>query len=98
MCSQAAACRADFCGLQDGEVEFGAVNCDKQSELCGRFGIQSFPKFLLFGARVEWNEEYPKQRLKELGPQPRLNSQGWLKIWANFRPLTGIFRQIAGPT
>lgn len=32
-----------------------------------RFGIQSFPKFLLFNPRYEWSEEYPKQRLKELG-------------------------------
>ena len=51
----------------DGVVEFGAVNCDKAHELCNAQGIKSFPKFLLYSARYEWSEEYPKDRLKELG-------------------------------
>jgi hypothetical protein len=51
----------------DGVVEFGAVNCDKAHELCSAQGIKSFPKFLLYSPRYEWSEEYPKDRLKELG-------------------------------
>jgi hypothetical protein len=51
----------------DGVVEFGAVNCDKASSLCSAQGIKSFPKFLLYSPRYEWSEEYPKDRLKELG-------------------------------
>ena len=30
-------------------------------------GIKSFPKFLLYSPLYEWSEEYPKDRLKELG-------------------------------
>lgn len=51
----------------DGLAEFGAVNCDKAHTLCSKLGIKSFPKFLLFSPRFEWSEEYPKDRLKELG-------------------------------
>jgi hypothetical protein len=39
----------------DGEVEFGAVNCDKASPICQEWGIQSFPKFLLFSPHYEWS-------------------------------------------
>lgn len=43
------------------------MNCDKSHKLCEAQGIKSFPKFLLFSPRYEWSEEYPKDRLKELG-------------------------------
>ena len=39
----------------DGEVEFGAANCDKASPICQEWGIQSFPKFLLFSPHYEWS-------------------------------------------
>ena len=34
---------------------------------CPGAGIKSFPKFLLYSPLYEWSEEYPKDRLKELG-------------------------------
>ena len=42
---------------------------DKASPICQEWGIVSFPKFLLFSPKYEWNEEYDKGRLKELGKE-----------------------------
>ena len=69
-CSHCMRCVAHFkraAVALDGLAEFGAVNCDKAHTLCSKLGIKSFPKFLLFSPRFEWSEEYPKDRLKELG-------------------------------
>ena len=67
----------------DGQVEFGAVNCDKASPICNEWGIQSFPKFLLFSPMYRWSEEYPKARLKELGKsKDELGSD--ITIWVRY--------------
>ena len=37
----------------DGEVEFGAVNCVANKQLCGRFGINAYPTVTMFSPRSD---------------------------------------------
>lgn len=42
----------------DGKVKLGAVNCDEEKSLCGKYGIQGFPSIKFFGSNKEKPEDY----------------------------------------
>ena len=50
------------CRQLKGKVKVGAVNCDEEKGLCGKFSVQGFPTIKFFGKSKSRPEDYQGPR------------------------------------